>query len=153
MQKRIYGLAAWSPHPFPSTSALRLPASVLPGRVPPRIAQIVKFQGICFANVHLSHGQFLNRFQLEESRPGTRDVNDALVRTMHHIGPVIVLTTIVLALGLGVTILSHLPSLRLFGRLAGICLFASLIGQLIILPATVALYRRHWPRRTPAAAA
>jgi len=64
MQKRIYGLAAWSPHPFPSTSALRLPASVLPGRVPPRIAQIVKFQGICFANVHLSHGQFLNRFQL-----------------------------------------------------------------------------------------
>ena len=64
MQKRIYGLAAWSPHPFPLTSALRLPASVLPGRVPPRIAQIVKFQGITFANVHLSHGQFLNRFQL-----------------------------------------------------------------------------------------
>jgi endonuclease/exonuclease/phosphatase family metal-dependent hydrolase len=64
MQKRIYGLAAWSPHSFPLTSALRLPASVLPGRVPPRIAQIVKFQGISFANVHLSHGQFLNRFQL-----------------------------------------------------------------------------------------
>jgi endonuclease/exonuclease/phosphatase family metal-dependent hydrolase len=64
MQKRIYGLAAWSPHPFPLTSALRLPASVLPGRVPPRIAQIVKFQGVSFANVHLSHGQFLNRFQL-----------------------------------------------------------------------------------------
>ena len=64
MQKRIYGLAAWSPHPFPLTSALRLPASVLPGRVPPRIAQIIKFQGISFANVHLSHGQFLNRFQL-----------------------------------------------------------------------------------------
>ena len=36
MQKRIYGLAAWSPHPFPLTSTLRLPASVLPGRVPPR---------------------------------------------------------------------------------------------------------------------
>jgi endonuclease/exonuclease/phosphatase family metal-dependent hydrolase len=64
MQKRIYGLAAWSPHEVPRTSAIRLPASVLPGRVPPRIAQIVKFQGICFANVHLSHGQFLNRFQL-----------------------------------------------------------------------------------------
>lgn len=64
MQKRIYGLAAWSPHVFPRTSAMRLPASVLPGRVPPRIAQIVKFHGISFANVHLSHGQFLNRFQL-----------------------------------------------------------------------------------------
>jgi endonuclease/exonuclease/phosphatase family metal-dependent hydrolase len=64
MQKRIYGLAAWSPHPFPPTSALRLPMSVVPGRVPRRVAQIVKFNGISFANVHLSHGQFLNRFQL-----------------------------------------------------------------------------------------
>jgi len=108
---------------------------------------------VAFALAIDSTIHFLNRFQLEEGRPGTVDVNDALVRTMHHIGPVIVLTTIVLALGLGVTILSHLPSLRLFGRLAGICLFASLIGQLIILPATVALYRRYFPRRAPVAAA
>jgi len=42
--------------------------------------------------------------------------------------------------------LSHLPSLRLFGRLAGVCLFASLIGQLVILPASIALYRRYFPR-------
>ncbi len=108
---------------------------------------------VAFALAIDSTIHFLNRFQLEESRPGTTGVNDALVRTMHHIGPVIVLTTIVLALGLGVTILSHLPSLRLFGRLAGICLFASLIGQLIILPATVALFRRYFPRRAPVAAA
>ena len=64
MDRRIYGLAAWSPHPFPPTTALRLPASVLPGRVPPRHAQLVQFGGISFANVHLSHGQFLNRWQL-----------------------------------------------------------------------------------------
>ncbi|HWF65092.1 MAG TPA: endonuclease/exonuclease/phosphatase family protein [Rhizomicrobium sp.] len=64
MQKRIYGLAAWSPHAFPPTSALHLPMSVLPAAVPRRMAQIVKFHGISFANVHLSHGQFLNRFQL-----------------------------------------------------------------------------------------
>jgi endonuclease/exonuclease/phosphatase family metal-dependent hydrolase len=64
MDRRIYGLAAWSPHPFPQTTALRLPASVLPGRVPPRHAQLVRFRGINFANVHLSHGQFLNRWQL-----------------------------------------------------------------------------------------
>jgi predicted RND superfamily exporter protein len=88
---------------------------------------------------------FLNRFHIEEARPGVTGVNEALIRTVHHIGPAVVLTTIVLALGLGVTILSHLPSLRLFGRLAGICLFASLIGQLVILPATIALYRRIWP--------
>ena len=44
MDRRIYGLAAWSPHPFPQTTALRLPASVLPGRVPPRHAQLVQFR-------------------------------------------------------------------------------------------------------------
>jgi endonuclease/exonuclease/phosphatase family metal-dependent hydrolase len=64
MERRIYGLAAWSPHPFPPTRMLRLPASVLPGRLPPRHAQLVQFHGITFANVHLSHGQFLNRWQL-----------------------------------------------------------------------------------------
>jgi endonuclease/exonuclease/phosphatase family metal-dependent hydrolase len=64
MRGRIYGLAAWSPHPFPATTAIRLPMSALPGRLPPRSAQIIRFEGITFANVHLSHGQFLNRWQL-----------------------------------------------------------------------------------------
>jgi endonuclease/exonuclease/phosphatase family metal-dependent hydrolase len=64
MQSRIYGLAAWSPNPFPQSTAIRLPYSILPGRVPPRLAQIINFHGIRIANVHLSHGQFLNRFQL-----------------------------------------------------------------------------------------
>ncbi|MGD9830976.1 MAG: RND transporter, partial [Hyphomicrobiaceae bacterium] len=69
----------------------------------------------------------------------------ALMRTIEHIGPAVVLTTIVLALGLGVTILSHLPSLRLFGRLTAITLGAALVAQLIILPATIALWRHYWP--------
>jgi predicted RND superfamily exporter protein len=90
---------------------------------------------------------FLNRYRLEEERigPGPDSAHQALMATAHHIGPVVVLTTIVLALGLGVTMLSHLPSLRLFGELAGICLTASLFGQLVILPATIALFRRFFP--------
>jgi predicted RND superfamily exporter protein len=68
------------------------------------------------------------------------------MQTAHHIGPPVVLTTIVLALGLGVTMLSHLPSLRLFGELAAVCLFASLIGQLVILPAVLMVGRRILPR-------
>lgn len=36
----------------------------MPGRVPPRVAQIARFEGVTFANVHLSHGQFLNWWQL-----------------------------------------------------------------------------------------
>lgn len=101
---------------------------------------------------------FLNRFRIEEERIADEGVQDeggrmALARTAHHIGPAVILTTIVLALGLGVTMLSDLPSLRLFGELASVCLFASLIGQLVILPATVALYRRYVPFRRPAPAA
>lgn len=64
MDRRIYGLAAWSPEPFTPSTALGLPVSVIPGGVPQRLAQLVKFRGIHFANVHLSHGQFLNRWQL-----------------------------------------------------------------------------------------
>jgi len=93
---------------------------------------------------------FLNRFRLEEERlGGTRDTAyAALMRAAHHIGPPVVLTTIVLAMGLGVTMLSHLPSLRLFGELAGVCLFASLIGQLVILPAVLMVGRKLLPRRS-----
>lgn len=61
---RVYGLAVWSPQPFPRPKVLPLPVSTMPGRVPPRLAQIIRFGGATFANVHLSHGQFLNRWQL-----------------------------------------------------------------------------------------
>lgn len=64
LSERVYGLAAWSPHPLPQPKALPLPVSAIPGKVPPRLAQLIKFGGATFANVHLSHGQFLNRWQL-----------------------------------------------------------------------------------------
>ena len=87
MQSRIYGLAAWSPHAFEQSTAIRLPASILPGRVPPRLAQIIRFRGITFANVHLSHGQFLNRFQLRhiiEQMEGPA----AIIGDFNAVGPV-----------------------------------------------------------------
>ena len=87
MQSRIYGLAAWSPHPFPASTEIRLPASILPGRVPPRLAQLINFRGVTFANVHLSHGQFLNRFQLRhiiEQMEGPA----AIIGDFNAVGPV-----------------------------------------------------------------
>jgi endonuclease/exonuclease/phosphatase family metal-dependent hydrolase len=87
MHERIYGLAAWSPHPFPPSTALRLPYSVLPGRVPPRVAQIVKFHGISFANVHLSHGQFLNRWQLLHIA-GALEGPAAIIGDFNAVGPI-----------------------------------------------------------------
>ncbi len=52
------------PHSIAPPHARRLPASPIPGRVPPRVAQIVQFGDVAFANVHLSQGQLLNRRQL-----------------------------------------------------------------------------------------
>ncbi len=90
---------------------------------------------------------FLNRYDIEtwDEDGNLRSTEDALKYTARMIGPVLILTTIVLALGLGVTILSDLPSLRVFGQLSGVTLFAALIAQLFILPATIALGRRYWP--------
>ena len=139
-------------------------ASVLPSLFPIFATGTLLFvtgQGLQFASIIAitvafslaidSTIHFLNRYHLEEDRLATGEGSEhtrlALIRTMHHIGPAVVLTTIVLALGLGVTMLSDLPSLRQFGQLTAVCLFASLIGQLVILPATIALIRRFLPRR------
>ena len=57
---RIHGLAMWSPHAIPEPRVLRLPA----GAVVDRVCQIVQLRDFAVANVHLSHGQLLNRRQL-----------------------------------------------------------------------------------------
>ena len=87
---------------------------------------------------------FLNRLRLEDT-PGT-DPAVAVERATVLVGPALILTTVVLACGLVVTVFSDLPSLRLFGELAAVCLFASLIGQLVILPAVLMVGRRILPR-------
>ena len=87
LDRRIYGLAVWSPHPLPRPYALRLPVSQVPGRVPPRVAQIVQFGEVTFANVHLSHGQFLNRWQLLHIATAL-DGPAAIVGDYNAVGPI-----------------------------------------------------------------
>ena len=84
---------------------------------------------------------FLNRLRLEEG-PGIPP-ELAIRRARVLVGPAIILTTIVLAFGLGVTVFSELPSLRLFGLVCGVTLLASLIADLVFLPATILVYRRY----------
>lgn len=61
MPGRVHGLAMWSPVPLPGRPVvLRLPS----GAMFHRVCQIVDLGGIAVANVHLSHGQVLNRRQL-----------------------------------------------------------------------------------------
>ncbi len=86
---------------------------------------------------------FLNRLHREQRVGEAPEL--AIRRARVLVGPAIILTTVVLAFGLGVTMFSGLPSLRLFGRVCAITLLASLIGDLVFLPATVAFARRYWP--------
>ena len=58
---RIHGLAMWSPKPWRAVPSVRpLP----PGSLIQRVCQIVEIGDFGIANVHLSHGQRLNRRQL-----------------------------------------------------------------------------------------
>jgi endonuclease/exonuclease/phosphatase family metal-dependent hydrolase len=61
MPGRVHGLAVWSPTPFDSAPVV-LPLQA--GAMFERVCQIVDLGSITVANVHLSHGQILNRRQL-----------------------------------------------------------------------------------------
>jgi uncharacterized protein len=89
---------------------------------------------------------FLNRLRREEK--AGEDPSLAIRRARVLVGPAIILTTIVLVLGLGVTVFSDLPSLRLFGRVCAVTLAASLVGDLVFLPATIMLWQRWRTART-----
>ena len=88
---------------------------------------------------------FINRLRRED-KPGENPML-GIRRARVLVGPAIILTTTVLIFGLGVTMFSDLPSLRLFGRVCAITLAASLVADLVLLPATIALYRRFVPGR------
>jgi uncharacterized protein len=122
-------------------------ACILPGIFPVVMSGTVLWamgEGLQFASVvalTVSFGlglsatiHFLNRLRLE-SKPG---VNSALAveRATVLVGPALILTTVVLACGLVVTVFSDLPSLRLFGWLSAFSMVAALVADLFILRPT-----------------
>src|SRR5437899_4176496 len=87
---------------------------------------------------------FLNRLRLE-SRPGvTWEL--AVERATVLVGPALILTTVVLACGLVVTVFSDLPSLRLFGWLSAFSMVAALVADLFILRPTAMWLMNFWER-------
>lgn len=83
---------------------------------------------------------FLNRLVAEEGR--TTSPEKAVRQTLFVVGPVLVLTTMVLVLGLAVTVFSAVPPTQLFGRLAMTMLAAALIADLLFLPAIILTLRK-----------
>jgi endonuclease/exonuclease/phosphatase (EEP) superfamily protein YafD len=61
MPGRVHGLAVWSPTPLPTWPAV---VPLQSGAMFNRICQIIDLGSFSVANVHLSHGQILNRRQL-----------------------------------------------------------------------------------------
>jgi uncharacterized protein len=91
---------------------------------------------------------FFNRLRLEELAEPRPEI--AIRRARVLVGPAIILTTLVLAFGLGVTVFSDLPSLRTFGFVCGTTLLASLVADLVFLPGLIMLARKIWPARAAA---
>jgi uncharacterized protein len=122
-------------------------ACILPGIFPVVLSGTVLWalgEGLQFASVvalTVSFGlglsatiHFLNRLRLE-SKPGI-SAAIAVERATVLVGPALILTTVVLACGLVVTVFSDLPSLRLFGWLSAFAMVAALVADLFILRPT-----------------
>lgn len=82
---------------------------------------------------------FLNRLRLEERFGETIDI--AVRRATVLMGPALILTSIVLACGMVVTVFSSLPSLRLFGGLATLAMILALVADLTILRPVITFLR------------
>jgi uncharacterized protein len=120
---------------------------ILPGIFPVVLSGTVLWllgEGLQFASVvalTVSFGlglsatiHFLNRLRLER-KPGV-SAELAVERATVLVGPALILTTVVLACGLVVTVFSDLPSLRLFGWLSAFAMIAALVADLFILRPT-----------------
>ena len=143
------GLAFWSP--------VVMLISILPGLFPIVLAGTLLMlmgQGLQFASVialTVSFGlglsatiHFLNRLQIEDINP---DPAVGVERATILVGPPLILTSAVLACGLAMTVLSGLPSLRLFGWLSAFAMVAALFADLFMLR-PIAMFLSKIVRRT-----
>ncbi len=135
---------------------------ILPGIFPVVMSGTVLWllgEGLQFASVvalTVSFGlglsatiHFLNRLRLER-KPGV-SAELAVERATVLVGPALILTTVVLACGLVVTVFSDLPSLRLFGWLSAFSMIAALVADLFILRPTAMWLINFWEKvRGPA---
>jgi uncharacterized protein len=128
-------------------------AAILPGIFPVLVSGNVLWalgNGLQFASIvalTVSFGlglsatiHFLNRMRLEE-KPG-EDPAIGVERATVLVGPALILTSAVLACGLAVTVLSNLPSLRLFGWVSALAIVAALVADLLILRPTIVFLRQ-----------
>ncbi|MCB1533760.1 MAG: MMPL family transporter [Rhodoblastus sp.] len=141
-RSKIVGVATIMPAIFPVVACgALLKISGLGLQFASIVALIVSFGLGLSATIH-----FFNRMRLEQ-QPG-EDPGAAVERATVLVGPAMILTTVVLACGLAVTILSDLPSLRLFGWLSAFSMLAALAADFLILRPSIAWLARGVARRS-----
>jgi len=129
-------------------AALAVPANLLP------VLMILGIMGACgialdVATVTISAvvlglvvddtTQFLYRFRHELQQ--RENVEEAVAYAVRGAGEAIAITSVVLGLGFLVLTLTAIKSIAFFGLLCAIALFAALFSDLLILPATMVLFR------------
>ncbi len=88
---------------------------------------------------------FLTRYRLERAEEA--NVNTALQRTIMTVGPVVIMSTVLIATGIGTTMFSSLPTVALYGTIVVIVLMSAVVGTLLFLPAVMSTMERYWPAR------
>ena len=134
-------------------SVVAMLASILPGIFPILVSGTLLWfmgQGLQFASIvalTVSFGlglsatiHFLNRLRLED-HPGD-DPAVAVYKATVLAGPAVILTSVVLACGLVVTVVSDLPSLRMFGWLSAFAMVSAVTADMLILRPTAMWLRQ-----------
>jgi predicted RND superfamily exporter protein len=133
------GLAFWSVRVMLVSILPAIFPIVVSGTVLWAMGQGLQFASIVALTVSFGLGlsatiHFLNRLRLEDDPD--EDPGIAIARATVLVGPALILTSVVLACGLAVTVFSDLPSLRLFGWLSAFAMICALTADLLILRPT-----------------
>ncbi len=86
---KTYGLGAWLNGAEVEIHSIRLPFSRVPGKFPPRRAQVLAFEEFSVVNVHLSHGQLLNRRQIRHIGKSISGPL-AIIGDFNAVGPIVI---------------------------------------------------------------
>lgn len=82
---------------------------------------------------------FISRYRMEFDRLG--DYRSALSAAMTSVGRALTITTVVLVVGFGVTMLSRMKTFYFAGLLSSVCFISALIADFFIAPALILLFK------------
>ncbi len=90
----------------------------------------------------------LNRYRIERER--TPDIDKAVHSTLLAVGPVLMVATIILISGVGITAISELPMVQLYGQISSVVLVTAFLGAMVFLPALLTVTDKWLSKYEPA---